>query len=282
MEPSYQRLTDNPIRTPYHLSARDVFNAAANQLLYSRFYTYFYILLGVLSLISLIVALSEKCPSTGFIILESIICFAMVVEVTTRIVALGKIYWNSALNIIDLVLVFLCIILLVLLSTGCSAASSSEELFNTVILLLRNCVQISRVGMMIRQNQRHMDARDVTVQFSTTADRHSGEDRDFEADELDYRYGSHTTGGSPGLQEIIAIDDGYDSPPPQYAPNGNDPPAHFDNTRFGAARGFTTVSRFSPSIQASPGTGAPVPSLAANNKSSKNGGNHGAGGILPM
>ncbi|KAJ1961330.1 hypothetical protein IWQ62_003905 [Dispira parvispora] len=224
MDPSY-RPVNGSIRTPYHLAPRDIINAAANQLLYSQYYTFFYVGLGVLSLISLIVALSETCPSTAFIILESIICFAMTVEVATRIVALGKLYWTSTLNIVDIILVVICVILLFLLSNGCSTASVGEELFNTVILLLRNCVQIFRVAMMIRQNQRHMDARDVTVQFDDHIDIHSDE-----VDEFGFPTG-------PGLQEIIAVnDDDLDNLDHHYQPD------------FHAHRGYTSASKYGSSL----------------------------------
>ncbi|KAJ1980054.1 hypothetical protein H4R35_001272 [Dimargaris xerosporica] len=244
MASAYQRVADATLRTPHHLSPHDVLNAAANQLLYSRYYTVFYVALGVLSLLSLIIALSETCPSTGFVVLESIICIAMAIEVGTRILALGKLYWESALNVVDILLVFFCIILLVLLSHGCSKATAREELFNTIVLLVRNCVQIFRVLMMIRQNQRHMDARDVTVQFSTE-----------EEGQISYSGDLDDWANHPGLHEVIAVDDGY---------NSSDDLGHFHSTQ-----GYTSASRFSATHQSTSSTSSPASAALTSTKASR-------------
>ncbi|CAG8698784.1 8596_t:CDS:2 [Dentiscutata erythropus] len=82
----------NTSHTQYTLSRAEFFHGLANRLIYSRFYTWLYLGMALLSVVSIILSFTEECQSTGFIILEIIINTVMIAEVVTRIVALGKKY----------------------------------------------------------------------------------------------------------------------------------------------------------------------------------------------
>ncbi|KAI8883590.1 hypothetical protein K501DRAFT_89928, partial [Backusella circina FSU 941] len=120
-------------RTQHHLTKSEMVQGMANRFMYSKFYIGLYLILATLSFITIVMSLKETCPSTLFIIFEATINFAMIIEVTTRLLALGKTYWTSAWNIVDIILVSLCIITLIVLTTGCSVNERNEALFDTIL-----------------------------------------------------------------------------------------------------------------------------------------------------
>ncbi|KAK9762781.1 hypothetical protein K7432_011157 [Basidiobolus ranarum] len=89
----------------------------------------------------------------------------MLFEVTIRMVALGKTYWKSFLNILDVVLMMFCTTTLVLLFLGCSPFSEKEELVDTVFLVIRNVIQFWRLITTVQKNKRHISAKNATIDF---------------------------------------------------------------------------------------------------------------------
>ncbi|CAO3591000.1 unnamed protein product [Absidia cylindrospora] len=149
----------------------------ANCLMYSNFYIALYLGLGILSLVSIIMSIQETCPSLTFIIFEAIINFAMITEVTIRLLALRTAYWKSIWNIVDIVLVVLCAITLIVLTTGCSASERNEAIFDTLLLVIRNCFQFFRLFMMAKKNQYSIQARTTRIDFTDLPDnRHASVD----------------------------------------------------------------------------------------------------------
>ncbi|KAJ2312231.1 hypothetical protein H4R23_001765 [Coemansia sp. Cherry 401B] len=145
------------------LSRQELLLGAANRLLYSRFYTYYYGLMIALGLVSLVTAFVESCPSLFFILLESTLCICMLFEIITRAIATQWGFFGSLWNYADIVIVLFCGLTLVLLSRGCSASSNSEELVNTVLLVVRNAAQIFRLLATLRKNHRQIDARGMDL-----------------------------------------------------------------------------------------------------------------------
>ncbi|KAJ2525299.1 hypothetical protein GGI11_000131 [Coemansia sp. RSA 2049] len=145
------------------LSRQEILRGAANRLLYSKFYTYYYIGMSALGLVSLITAFIEACPSLFFIVIESTLCLCMILEIITRAVATQWGFLTSWWNYFDIVIVLFCGVTLILLSGGCSAGSNSEELVNTILLVVRNAAQCFRLFATVRKNRRQMDARDLNV-----------------------------------------------------------------------------------------------------------------------
>ncbi|ORZ23211.1 hypothetical protein BCR42DRAFT_404254 [Absidia repens] len=164
-------------RTQHGLTRSEMIQGMANRLMYSNFYIALYLGLGLLSLISIIMSIQETCPSLTFIIFEAIINFAMITEVTIRLLALRTAYWQSIWNIVDIVLVVLCAITLIVLTTGCSASERNEAIFDTLLLVIRNCFQFFRLFMMAKKNQYSIQARTTRIDFSDLPDnRHPSVD----------------------------------------------------------------------------------------------------------
>ncbi|CAO3649938.1 unnamed protein product [Cunninghamella echinulata] len=154
------------IRTQHGLTRSEMIQGMANRLMYSNFYIALYLILGILSLISIVMSIQETCPSLMFIIFEAIINFAMIIEVSIRLVALRRVYWQSIWNIIDIILVGLCVITLIVLATGCSATERKEAIFDTILLVIRNCFQFCRLFMMAKKNKYSINARTTRIDFS--------------------------------------------------------------------------------------------------------------------
>ncbi|KAI8062621.1 hypothetical protein BC940DRAFT_308327 [Gongronella butleri] len=186
-------------RTQHSLTRSELVQGMANRLMYSNYYIALYLCLGLLSFISIILSIQETCPSLMFIIFEAIINFAMILEVTIRVLALGRAYWQSVWNLIDIVLVMMCVITLIVLATGCSASERNEAIFDTILLVIRNCVQFFRLFMMAKKNQYSIHAKTTRINFDNIpVDRHVS--LDFSAAERDR-----------GLDESFLEDDDSDS-----------------------------------------------------------------------
>ncbi|ORX99851.1 hypothetical protein K493DRAFT_335577 [Basidiobolus meristosporus CBS 931.73] len=80
----------------------------------------------------------------------------MIVEVTIRLFAYGKIFWKSWMNVLDVVLVLLCIVTVVFLFMDCTTIRGRGELATTLFLVFRNTIQFFRLFNMIRKNKQHL------------------------------------------------------------------------------------------------------------------------------
>ncbi|KAI8979190.1 hypothetical protein BDF20DRAFT_868102 [Mycotypha africana] len=158
------------LRTQHSLTKSEIVSGMANRFMYSKFYIGLYLSLAMLSFITIIMSLKETCPTALFIVFEAIINFAMIMEVIIRLLALGKRYWKSLWNIIDIILVGLCAITLIVLTTGCSVSERNEAIFDTVLLVIRNGFQLVRLFMMLRKNQYSLNARSTRIDFDDIPD----------------------------------------------------------------------------------------------------------------
>ncbi|CAG8608635.1 11174_t:CDS:2 [Paraglomus occultum] len=150
----------------YLLSRSERMRGVANRILYSKFYTWLYLGMALLSIVSIVLSIKEKCPSMLFIVLEITINVVMITEVLTRFIALRKLYWKSVYNIVDLVLVLLCLVTLIFIVTDGCSEHRSEEIFDTLLLVIRNLMQFGRLFIMLRKNQKNRTARNARVDFS--------------------------------------------------------------------------------------------------------------------
>ncbi|KAI7893264.1 uncharacterized protein EV154DRAFT_502241 [Mucor mucedo] len=170
-DPFHQTSTLLPSsRTQHGLTKSEIVQGMANRFMYSKFYIGLYLVLAILSFVTIVMSLKETCPSVLFIVFEAIINLAMIVEVTTRLLALGRDYWRSLWNIIDIILVILCAITLIVLTTGCSVGERREAIFDTVLLVIRNGFQLFRLFMMLRKNQYSLHARSTRIDFDDISD----------------------------------------------------------------------------------------------------------------
>ncbi|KAK9728773.1 hypothetical protein K7432_000804 [Basidiobolus ranarum] len=162
-EDRYQFLGESQIRG---LTRSEQIRNMANQIVYSRFYTFLYIIMAILSLISVILSIKYECPGSFFIILEIIINVTMIIEVGIRMLSMGRAFWRWWLNIFDIIIVLLCIMTLIFLSHGCSRYAGREELAGTIFLVIRNSIQFFRLFSALRKNKRHLSARNNTIDFA--------------------------------------------------------------------------------------------------------------------
>ncbi|KAI8092365.1 uncharacterized protein B0P05DRAFT_526000 [Gilbertella persicaria] len=186
-------------RTQHQLTKSEIVRGMANRFMYSKFYIGLYLVLAILSFITIVMSLEEKCPSIMFIVFEAIINVAMIVEVTTRLLALGRQYWRSIWNTIDIVLVVLCAVTLIVLTTGCSVGERSEAIFDTILLVIRNGFQLFRLFMMLRKNQYSLHARSTRIDFDDILDNRREPSLEFTALDRDR-----------GLDESFLDDDDSD------------------------------------------------------------------------
>jgi len=198
-----------PIHTQHGLSRSEIVQGIASRFIYSRFYTILYLGLAVLCFISIILSLFEKCPSTLFVILEVIINIAMIVEVSIRMVAVGRSYFFSCWNLFDLLLVFLCFSTLVFIVSGeCSEGGREEAILDTFLLIIRYLIQFSRLGMMLKKNNHTFNTRTQRIDFADVRDTHStdlrGTSIDFAAFEPDTE-GAQPTHGA-GVRPFVLED----------------------------------------------------------------------------
>ncbi|KAI8448264.1 hypothetical protein BY996DRAFT_7608677 [Phakopsora pachyrhizi] len=79
------------VRSHYHLSRDELVRGIANRLIFSQVYIYVYLTMIILSLMTILVSiLSSHCGSVTFYVLEVLINTAMILEVSIRLVAFGK------------------------------------------------------------------------------------------------------------------------------------------------------------------------------------------------
>ncbi|GAA5810241.1 hypothetical protein MFLAVUS_003661 [Mucor flavus] len=157
-------------RTQHGLTQSEMVKGMANRFMYSKFYIGLYLGLAILSFITIVMSLREACPSVLFIVIEAIINVAMIIEVTTRLLALGRGYWKSVWNIVDIILVGLCAVTLIVLTTGCSVGETNEAIFDSILLVIRNGFQLFRLFMMLRKNQYSLHARSTRIDFDDIPD----------------------------------------------------------------------------------------------------------------
>lgn len=84
-----------------------------------------------------------------FYVLEFIIMISMVVETTMRVIAVGDEFWQSLYNIFDVGFVCLCVLVFILMMK--STCGSSQAVAEEVMLVLRNIIQLARLGMIVQR-----------------------------------------------------------------------------------------------------------------------------------
>jgi hypothetical protein len=76
----------------------------------------------------------------------------MLVEVLVRYLALDKRFWESTWNVVDLVLVAVCLLtMLFIFYADCSKTKTREALFDLSVLFLRNLLQFFRLANILKE-----------------------------------------------------------------------------------------------------------------------------------
>jgi len=157
-----------PRRSIYALSREEITRGLANRFVHSRMYILFYLIMAALSVTTIVLSLTDGCPGLAFYILEIIINTSMILEVGIRFVALGKQFWKSPFNAVDLIFTFFCALtLLVLVFAKCGSGSKEEEIFDTLLLVARNVLQFGRLASVMRQSGQSIFSRPKPIDIST-------------------------------------------------------------------------------------------------------------------
>ncbi|KAF9015605.1 hypothetical protein BDQ17DRAFT_1386311 [Cyathus striatus] len=136
-----------PTRSIYALTRGEITRGVANRFVHSRTYIFLYLIMAALSVTTVVLSLTDGCPGTAFYVLEIVINTSMILEVGIRFVALGRQFWKSPFNIVDLILTIFCALtLLVLVFAKCGTGSKEEEIFDTLLLVARNVLQFGRLA----------------------------------------------------------------------------------------------------------------------------------------
>ncbi|KAJ3193143.1 hypothetical protein HK101_005367 [Irineochytrium annulatum] len=153
---------------PTTITSNEILHSLANRILHSSFYKWFYLIMAFVSVTCLVLSFMSRCPSGYFYILETIVNLAMILEVGIRMLALRKIFWRNLWNVLDLLLVLLCVLTLLWLALGeCTTERSWEAEADTILLVLRNMIQFFRLMMMLAKNGQNMSRRTQNIDFST-------------------------------------------------------------------------------------------------------------------
>eukprot|EP00158_Paraphelidium_tribonemae_P008237 Partr_v1_DN28522_c0_g1_i3_m73720 putative Ion transport protein len=145
------------------ISRTEALSGVANRFLYSNTYKALYLLLAVLSLVCIVIELSQTCPGGFFTFLEVIINISLLLEVAIRIVAQRSMYFKFMANIVDIFLVILCVMTLTLLNSKCSASTRLEEELDALLLVLRNAAQFYRLFILVKRNQTSNQANYLNI-----------------------------------------------------------------------------------------------------------------------
>jgi len=152
----------------YALTRREMARGIANRFVHSRTYILLYLGMAALSVTTVVLSLQDGCPGLPFYVLEVIINSSMILEVSVRFIAFGRVslcsiyfgsliyykqqFWRSPFNVFDLILTLFCATtLLVLAFAGCGTTSKEEELLDTLLLIARNVLQFGRLASVMRQ-----------------------------------------------------------------------------------------------------------------------------------
>lgn len=80
-----------PTRSIYTMSKDEIAKGIANRFVHSRSYIILYLAMAALSVTTVVLSLTNDCPTLPFYILELIINGAMILEVSIRVVAFGRV-----------------------------------------------------------------------------------------------------------------------------------------------------------------------------------------------
>lgn len=212
----------------YLVSREEALKGLANRFVHSTTYVYLYATMALLSLLTVVISLMTKCPGPAFYLLELVVNVVLMAEVGVRFIAFGKHFWKSTYNIVDLCLVALCGLTLVVLffGHGCSPYAQRtgrrEELLDSILLIVRNAIQCTRLLSVVRRSRYNVTSRVAAIDLSEA--REYDLDLDLEEESMLARQrmrdgGDHTrtnTGWRPEgagahthyQDTIVAVDEG--------------------------------------------------------------------------
>jgi len=172
------------------ITRRDVLKNLANRIIHSKKYTIFYTFVIVLSLVLLAMTFTTQCLPNIYIAMDYFINISFLIEVILRMNALGRNYWKSLLNIIDLIIVPLCVITVIYLTVD-DCSNREGKIADNIILGVRNGLQLFRLLLLIKNNELFSSEVDV-IDFDSIEDN---QDREVMIEEIISDSATIDTGG---------------------------------------------------------------------------------------
>jgi hypothetical protein len=150
----------------------DLIRVSANRFTYSKQYIIGYIILTVLSIVTVAISLAspQGCPHVSFYAFEIVVLLALMAEVIVRMLALGRYYWKSWWNVLDGFMMIICVITLGLVFAGCSTAVRRSRQSSTVLLVIRNLVQFIRLVNIAWRNRHNINNRKIDIDLDNVED----------------------------------------------------------------------------------------------------------------
>lgn len=97
-------------------------------------------------------SLALSCPPSWFYFLEFLVITSLIFETIVRMVALQSMFWKDLFNIVDFIVLVLCVLcFLLIMTTFCSVETSREAIFEEIMLIVRNVVQLVRLAIMMQR-----------------------------------------------------------------------------------------------------------------------------------
>ena len=81
----------SPTRSIYALTKKEIAQGIANRFVHSRVYIVLYLSMTALSVTTVALSITDGCPGLAFYVLEIIINTSMIIEVTIRLIAFGRV-----------------------------------------------------------------------------------------------------------------------------------------------------------------------------------------------
>jgi hypothetical protein len=150
----------------YQMTIMEKFSFIATRILYSKYFQYYYFIVVILSVISLVLTFFLECTNSFYLLLEGFIILALIVEVVIRLLAQRKYYFYSFWNILDIIILSICMWLFSITQTQCPL-NENDSIIDNFILIVRYVIQFVRLGILLKKNQTSGDIRKrKSVNFS--------------------------------------------------------------------------------------------------------------------
>lgn len=134
----------------YQMTTMEKFNFIATHILYSKSFQYYYFFIIILSVISFALSFILECGNTYHLIFEALIIFALIIEVTIRLLAQRKYFFYSFWNILDVLIIINCVWLFEITENNCEV---NDSIIDNGILGVRYIIQFIRLGLLLKKNK---------------------------------------------------------------------------------------------------------------------------------
>eukprot|EP01083_Nonionella_stella_P054374 143531_1 len=136
---------------------------AANRILFARAYTYFYVFMMILNLFLFAWGLSNhrtleslNDEDSWYVALDIICSTVLALEIGVRICATHRTYFHQWLNLVDCVVLLLCVFSLFLY-----VADPETAIIGSAFILVRYIAQLVRIGIVFKYFRKHQRARNT-------------------------------------------------------------------------------------------------------------------------